>query len=436
MKSSAARLSSVLIVVGLALTSMVAAGGNARAEQDSDYEIKVGVRASADRQGTLRLRGTDADGSAPLSLSDEAEQDLAATALSTGRPVEELREEASRLPAFEKLLVRLDERFPGGVTGSAINRDHRGVVFWLQTAGSPSAALIAAIEEADLGAVEVSFGAPASASDLEMASEAWSAVAGNAPAVLVSTASRYDPSSGKLVFEYSPAEGASSEQVAAVLDEAFTRSARTQADGFLPAPVELLQVKANLLVEQTVVQGGRDLFRNGGRWCTAGFTAARTSNGNRGVTTAGHCGGSLAYNNLSGVITADPSQSAYPTYDTQFHRTLTGNGHTTNNQFRATATEDRVPSLVQNAPVGTAVCHWGGTSGYSCGTVALTNTCLSGTCGLDIANGPTCLGGDSGGPWFYASIARGTHVGIDQYNRCVFTRIGRVENALGVTILQ
>lgn len=66
-------------------------------------------------------------------------------------------------------------------------------------------------------------------------------------------------------------------------------------------------------------------------------------------------------------------------------------------------------------PPGGQVCHFGASSGYSCGTIVATDACIivNGTMGCpyirvrDAQHAP----GDSGGPWFLGSIAYGIHHG-------------------------
>ena len=90
------------------------------------------------------------------------------------------------------------------------------------------------------------------------------------------------------------------------------------------------------------------------------------------MLTARHCNNALRYGNASGVISTRPGQSSNDATDLQFHRTLTGNGHSTNKQFRATSRQaggDRTVTAVANSPVGSAVCHWGRKTGYDCSYV-------------------------------------------------------------------
>ncbi len=68
----------------------------------------------------------------------------------------------------------------------------------------------------------------------------------------------------------------------------------------------------------------------------------------------------------------------------------------------------------------------------------MTNQCASTDtgyhCGLDYILGCTHALGDSGGPWFDGTVARGIHA-AGTGSTCVMTRIGRVEN-LGFTIMK
>ncbi|MGI5146764.1 hypothetical protein ACQEVC_10325 [Plantactinospora sp. CA-294935] len=97
-------------------------------------------------------------------------------------------------------------------------------------------------------------------------------------------------------------------------------------------------------------------------------------------------------------------------------------------------------TAVGNAPINSAVCHWGRTSGYRCSHVADTDTCrtLSGHryCGLDVTDDDVSAGGDSGGPWFFGNTARGGHSGASDGVASYFTRIGRVRVHLDATVLQ
>ena len=84
---------------------------------------------------------------------------------------------------------------------------------------------------------------------------------------------------------------------------------------------------------------------------------------------------------------------------------------------------------VANTRAGDFVCHWGESSGYSCAEVELTDYAPPGTlCGGPCeptwvtVPGPSCVGGDSGGPVFSGTTAFGIAKGInrDRSGRCNF----------------
>jgi hypothetical protein len=238
-------------------------------------------------------------------------------------------------------------------------------------------------------------------------------------------------------------------ELATYESDAIRAASAVSSGGEVPLPVVFERWAGGPGVAETVVQGGRDAYYDFGgmgwiQYCTLGFTAAL--NGDRGILTAKHCPSNLRYNNLSGVISTNPTNAtdaANGEVDLQWHRTLTGNGHSTNKQFRAISTDpiyDRTVTDVANGGIGTVVCHWGFATGYDCSEIADVDTCteLSSIvyCGIDVTNTDVSTGGDSGGPWFYGTTARGSHSGGAEAVASYFTRIGRVANNLGATVLK
>lgn len=70
---------------------------------------------------------------------------------------------------------------------------------------------------------------------------------------------------------------------------------------------------------------------------------------------------------------------------------------------------------------GNQVCHYGVTSGYSCGFIRANDVCLTvdgeSGCPYIEVSGANHAGGDSGGPWFFGSSAYGIHTaGSGQYS--------------------
>ncbi|UYM05633.1 S1 family peptidase [Solicola gregarius] len=318
--------------------------------------------------------------------------------------------------------LRLDDIYVrAGLSGPESVAD-----YWIQFTEMPDAEVLADLQALPVD-VEVQYGAPASARELAALAAALTGAAADHPDVIHSAGTRYDPQSYEFRLEYAAVDGATDDEVAQVLDAGLADAAQGRPYQRLPVGVVLDRDDSREpSVTEATVQGGRNLFRGGSRSCTAGFTARR--HGNRGALTARHCPNRLEYRNRRGIISRNPAQTSYNAVDLQFHRTL--RRHSTNRQFRHSRNDDRTVRRVANAPDGSAICHWGGTTGRSCTYVVNQDTCevLSGHryCGLDVTRDDVSAGGDSGGPWFLGTTARGTHSGGNAGNASFFTRVGRL----------
>jgi streptogrisin C len=168
--------------------------------------------------------------------------------------------------------------------------------------------------------------------------------------------------------------------------------------------------------------GGKRLTRQGTlppiNECTSTFAIRNVVTGETGVLTAGHCRDALHYWH-NGTIHYDITlrgQRWDADQDWQWHSTPgtdTGLFWDGDSYRSVTGTEPR------SSMVGDFACHYGWTTGYSCGTIqSITYSSIGGGC-----NGQTCAavyarvtgstlntgGGDSGGPWFSAGRAYGVH---------------------------
>ena len=279
--------------------------------------------------------------------------------------------------------------------------------------------------------------APASSSEMEQAAAASVSRVSEVTGSDFVTSS-VDPNSLRLTVKYG---GAGFRSYSAVdLSTVATEAAQQAVPGFAPVTTEAV---ANDPIEpMSTVQGGRPLCLGGSPDCTAGFTAVR--NGNRGVLTAKHCPNTLTYMGEANVITFGAGASSAPNgmIDLQFYRTLSP--HSTNAQFRATGMssgDDRAVTQVGNPTVGSPVCKWGHTSGYGCSSVAEVDVCVTystdgkARCGLARSASAIIQPGDSGGPWFYSSTARGITAATNA-SYSYFTQIGRASTYLDATVLQ
>lgn len=149
--------------------------------------------------------------------------------------------------------------------------------------------------------------------------------------------------------------------------------------------------------------------------CTSGFVV---TDGTRwGLVTAAHCPDSLAFVETDRGETPLPfvGQWGWSFQDVQLHLSATP---LTPLFFADTArTLERSPTASRpraQTRVGDVVCHRGERTGYSCAEVAFTDFAPAGDlCGGPCApswvavEGPTCKGGDSGGPVFDGTVALG-----------------------------
>jgi streptogrisin C len=173
--------------------------------------------------------------------------------------------------------------------------------------------------------------------------------------------------------------------------------------------------------------------------CTSGFSV-RNSSGTRGITTAAHCSNAVSYNGTALNFILEDQEG---NQDVQWH---TAPGFTVTNQFYSGIDTRSCTSTWSRTyqSVGDYVCGYGKTTGYKCGNISSTTYALSyvtnaaatfirvdNTEGTDL-----CESGDSGGPWFLADTAYGTHSGCPgaDENDAVYMAINYV-SSLGVSVL-
>lgn len=188
---------------------------------------------------------------------------------------------------------------------------------------------------------------------------------------------------------------------------------------------------SSLMLEgQTSMAGGLSDGAN----CTGGFLVGNSSAW--GISTTAHCmDSSVAYNGVQysgNFYVLSPSEGDVAWWELPGARP-------------SVATFQSAPGIFtqvtgQGNPVkGTAVCHFGITSGKACSTVLLERVNVSGfdtvtrtyksLGAMWVTTQNVSAGGDSGGPWYSSSVARGIHYGSVTYAgvwRSLFSRIGAI----------
>ena len=194
-------------------------------------------------------------------------------------------------------------------------------------------------------------------------------------------------------------------------------------------PAVRLEVKADPYLD-----GGVDTVYGGGSLssCTAGFPVRRsTDTSQHGLTTAGHCGNSQAYEGRSVLTFISAHEGAQG--DMQWHRSSEAVG----NQFYYDSGARRNVATYGHPTPGISVCKYGKTSGATCDEVYQLNQCRDQYCGLVMTHRRKAAGGDSGGPWYWGTAAYGVHSGWKTYNlinRDMFTPTQQVHITLGLLL--
>ena len=213
------------------------------------------------------------------------------------------------------------------------------------------------------------------------------------------------------------------------LDSAIQRD-----DVSLPGTVDLITVPELSHLEADIY-GGLALTT-----CTSGFSVKK-SDGTKGITTAGHCGNSQAYDGTDLDFEEEKEET---NYDIQWH---TAPDFTVTNKIQ-TASNGGTRSVTgtvgrSSQSVGDYVCKYGKTSGYTCGYISDKNFWPEGHSPtfirVDNTAGDDDLssGGDSGGPWFLVYDAYGTHVGApsSDLNDAIYMAVNYISPGIGVDVM-
>lgn len=162
--------------------------------------------------------------------------------------------------------------------------------------------------------------------------------------------------------------------------------------------------------------------------CTGAFSVKKGSVW--GVTTAAHCGPSATvYENRAVTFVQDAGTNG----DVEFYKFNSGTATST---FQFRLHEYRNVSAATNPVANQTTCNFGfGTVDYGtgpsnpsglCSTVLVINACSVSACSAVIMAQKVTTNGDSGGPWYFGTEAKGTHVGEVVYlgaYRSAFSRI-------------
>lgn len=144
--------------------------------------------------------------------------------------------------------------------------------------------------------------------------------------------------------------------------------------------------------------------------CTAGFTVQLYASGTRYSSTAGHCDNSQASPMSTPILSLTGGA-----YDFSIRNPPSGStlkNWVADNINDSTPYYRSITSSISRPAVGTVVCKYGKTTGYTCGTVEANRYLMGGVAAWLLITGSNtnaniACGGDSGGPVYYGSTAAG-----------------------------
>ena len=169
--------------------------------------------------------------------------------------------------------------------------------------------------------------------------------------------------------------------------------------------------------------------------CTTGF--GTIGSGVRGISTAGHCGN--AQSDDGSALTYKAGHEGTHG-DFQWH---TGPKTEADDFYAGNDTglefDLRDVSGIAAPVVGMSLCKNGATNYKDCQEVRSLNVCTDSLCNLVQMGARLAAGGDSGGPVYWGNTAYGLHQGwmydpAFPFDRDVFSRADRIDNALGIYI--
>ncbi|WP_323097155.1 S1 family peptidase [Intrasporangium sp. YIM S08009] len=202
---------------------------------------------------------------------------------------------------------------------------------------------------------------------------------------------------------------------------------------------------------QANVYGGQQIEFSG-YVCSLGFNATRA--GSPVFITAGHCGEGYQTFRKNGVTLGTTQAYSFPGNDYAYS-TLTSSWTGVGAVDLYDGVNARRVTGYSNAPVGTAICKSGRTTGWTCGSVQAKSVTVnysngdgtySTVSGLTKSN--TCTeGGDSGGSWMASTTAQGVTSGgagyganavcgekVGQPNIAYFQPVDEIISAYGLTL--
>lgn len=368
----------------------------------------------------------------PTPASDEEgiRQEAEGTAKELGMTVDEVIAMTDWQGGFNEMTDQVQESYPDNYAGAAINDDGgTGTVHFTGTVPPEAEQLIKSFDRN----VEVVAGRAYSEAEVARRLEKAYRAVMQSNGVLNGVAYADDKGTSLVITVQLADKGQDVSQAQRTL-----QATAIEKSGL---PVNLtVTIKEVGNVEASMRGGGKLDLASGGPRCTAGFVVKSATSAVYGMSTASHCvsGSSLLFSNQgSSTKTKIYLYKRSTSRDVAWYNN--GGTLTPTRQFNYDYNRFRAVTASANPKVGTIVSNFGRTSGYK-GTgmkVWKQQICSTNYCGLTAINTYRTAGGDSGGPWFRAGKALGTHHGvmtIQGTQRSLFAPVTSLKSYLNVVV--
>jgi len=370
-------------------------------------------------------------------ISDAELQDLQTIASQSGMPLQAAIDRYAWNDNFAIAVARFREAFPDAFAGAEIVDASRAWIAFAAEAPEASWEIIDAFRSSHESiSIDVRTELGFTESELQKAIEGVH-FAVFAMSEVHDALTSYDYATGQIttiVVMESTVAGSDPDDLRAVAMEALT-------DQGLAGILDGITVSV-VLSDRSIIGGsesntehlGGELV-NGGISCTSGF-GTKTSTGVRGISTAGHCSNPLTDDGASLTYKAGYEGTHG---DFQWHTGPQAEGDDFYSGAAAvTEANRRDVSSVGSPVVDQSLCRNGRTSHKDCQDVRKVNVCHSVYCNLVQMDAHLSADGDSGGPVYFGNTAYGIHQGyhydIWPFDRELFSRADRIDNALNLTI--
>lgn len=360
-------------------------------------------------------------------------EDLATVAGDRGLNLDAAIEQFGWRDNFGLMVAQISAVEPGAVAGAAVTGPESAWIAYAQAQSPAATATVAEFGRAHPGlSIEARTGLGFSQEELDAAvQDVHFAVMEVSDVADTTTFFDYETSRIEVSIQPAAPSAALPDEAANAAREALSR--RGGVAGSVRVSVRVVDAAVPFAVSDAHY-GGEVISA-----CTTGFGTRTLGHtvGSRGISTAGHCG-DTQYDDGSKLTFKKDYEGVHG--DFQWHsgaQTMTDDFYAGSSS--STETDLRDVAAVAAPYVGQSLCRNGASSHKDCQEVRKVGVCNGSRCNLVEMGARLAAGGDSGGPVYWGNTAYGLHQGsiydpVWPYDRDVFSRADRIDNALNVHV--